>query len=112
VKFHRGLDPTIQNRIALMLEGRPKDEAPSEWYNAARMVATTHAANEAFLAPKFMAPAAAPCKAAEAPPRLSTAPPVVQAPVSGPTPMEVDATKNWFARLLVCRRCGKVGHFA
>jgi hypothetical protein len=55
MKFLRGLDLAIQNRITLMLEGRPKDEAPSEWYHAARMVATTRAANEAFLAPKLVA---------------------------------------------------------
>jgi hypothetical protein len=33
MKFHRGLDPSIQSRIALMLDGRPKDDEPPVWYN-------------------------------------------------------------------------------
>ena len=52
MKFRRGLDPSIQTCIALMLEGHLKEDQPSDWYTAARVVALTHAANEAFQAPR------------------------------------------------------------
>jgi Retrotransposon gag protein len=52
MKFRRGLDPSIQSCIALMLDGRPKDDDPPVWYTAARTVALTHAANEAFQCPR------------------------------------------------------------
>ena len=52
MKFWQGLDPSIQTHIALMLEGHLKEDQPSAWYTAARVVALTHAANEAFQAPR------------------------------------------------------------
>ena len=36
VKFRWGLDPCIQDAIATMTSGRPSNEIPSLWYNAAR----------------------------------------------------------------------------
>ena len=41
MKFCQGLDPTIQSCIALMMDGRPKDDDPRAWYEAARTVALT-----------------------------------------------------------------------
>jgi hypothetical protein len=35
VKFHRGLDPCIQDAIATMTSGHPSDKIPIHWYNAA-----------------------------------------------------------------------------
>jgi Retrotransposon gag protein len=32
MKFCRGLDPSIQSHIALMLDRRPKDDDPPAWY--------------------------------------------------------------------------------
>ena len=55
MKFRRGLDPMIQSHIALMLDGRLKDDDASAWYEAARTVALTHAVNEAFQLPKATA---------------------------------------------------------
>jgi hypothetical protein len=35
VKFHRGLDPCIQDAIATMTFRCPSDKIPMHWYNAA-----------------------------------------------------------------------------
>ena len=35
MKFWEGLDRDIQNRIAEMVQGRPEDDDPDEWYAAA-----------------------------------------------------------------------------
>jgi hypothetical protein len=49
MKFSQGLDPSIQSHIALMLDGRSKDDDLPAWYTA---VALTRAAHEAFHAPR------------------------------------------------------------
>ena len=125
MKFRRGLDPTIQSRIALMMDGRPKDDDAHAWYEAARAVALTRAANEAFQAPRSTSNAspsfAAVRKVGEPQTRFPMPPPVrpmaiamppVPATSSGPGPMDVDTARRRFAQPLTCRRCGKVGHFA
>jgi hypothetical protein len=48
MKFRRGLDPMVQNRITTMIEGHPSDNDLEEWYLAAKVVALTRAANDAF----------------------------------------------------------------
>ena len=48
VKFRKGLDPQIQNTIAMMAYGRPSDSSLENWYEAARTVDQNCAANEAF----------------------------------------------------------------
>jgi Retrotransposon gag protein/Zinc knuckle len=125
MKFRRGLDPSIQSRIALMLDGRPKGDDPPAWYTAARTVALTCAANEAFQGPRVAntnpSPSTGLRKVSE--PQARFAPttsvrpafvPAAPAPVisSGATPMEVDLVERRFAQPLTCRHCGKVGHFA
>ena len=107
MKFRRGLDPSIQSRIALMLDGRPKDDDPPAWYTAARTVALTRAANEAFQGPRVANSNPSPSTglrrvsepqtrfAPPTPTRPSFAP-VAPAPVtsSGAAPMEVDLAKR------------------
>jgi Retrotransposon gag protein/Zinc knuckle len=127
MKFHRGLDPSIQSRITLMLDGRPKDDDPPAWYTAARTVALTCAANEAFQGPRvannYSSPSTGLRRVSE--PKARFAPttsirpafaPAAPAPApvtsSGAAPMEVDLAKRRFAQPLTCRHCGKVGHFA
>jgi Retrotransposon gag protein/Zinc knuckle len=125
MKFRRGLDPSIQSRIALMLDGRPKDDDPPAWYTAVRTVALTRAVNEAFQAPRAannsLSPSTGLRRVGEPQARFASTPsmrlvfaPAAPAPVtsSGAAPMEVDLEKRWFAQPLTCRRCGKVGHFA
>ena len=45
----------IQSHITLMLDGRLKNDDAPTWYEGARTVALTHAANEAFQLPKATA---------------------------------------------------------
>ena len=91
-----------------MLEGHPKDDAPSEWYMAARVVALTCVANEAFQALRTtatMAPSnfAGVHRPSEPLNRFAPSPPVwlelaptapAPGPSSGPAPMDVDAVKK------------------
>jgi Retrotransposon gag protein len=115
MKFHRGLDPSIQSHIALMLDGRPKDNDPPAWYTAARTVTLTRAANEAFQGPRIVNNNSSPLTGlrrvsepqARFAPTTSIRPdftPAAPAPVtsSGATPMEVDLAKRQFAQLLTC----------
>ena len=48
VKFRKGLDPQIQNTIAMMAYGCPSDSSPENWYEAAKNIDQNRAANEAF----------------------------------------------------------------
>jgi len=48
VKFRRGLEPHLQNRIAEMAAGRPQDNDLEAWKHAARRIDHNRLANEAF----------------------------------------------------------------
>ena len=48
VKFRKGLDPQIQNTIAMMAYGCPSDASPEDWYEAAKNIDQNCAANKAF----------------------------------------------------------------
>lgn len=48
MKFCRGLDAKIQDRIAEMGNERPKDDDPETWYRVARRLDQNQAANQAF----------------------------------------------------------------
>lgn len=48
VKFWRGLNPHIQNSVAMMASGRPSDKNLEAWYAMVHTVDQTQAANEAF----------------------------------------------------------------
>jgi hypothetical protein len=37
MKFRRGLDRNIQDRIAELVQGRPEDDDPDRWYSVAHM---------------------------------------------------------------------------
>ena len=108
MKFRRGLNPSLQTRIALMLEGHPKEDQPLDWYTAARVVALTRAANEAFQAPRTTSTTtssnfAGIRRGSEGSNRFLPPPvvhlnimPVIPAPPTapGPIPMDVDAAKR------------------
>ena len=49
VKFRKGLNPSIQNRVALLSDLTPDFDDPKGWYRASRKVAQNKEANEAFL---------------------------------------------------------------
>jgi hypothetical protein len=48
LKFHHGLSNSIQNYIACLTFGRPSDNNPQEWYDAAILYDENHIANSAF----------------------------------------------------------------
>ena len=116
MKFQQGLNPSIQTHIALMLEGHPKEDQPSDWYTAARVVALTCAANKVFQAPRTTLTTTASnfagiCRGSEGSNRFLPPPvvhpnimPVIPAlPMApGPTPMDVDAAKQQFGTPLTC----------
>ena len=48
MKFQKGFDRDIQDHVAEMVQGRPEDNDPDGWYEAARMFDANRAANQAF----------------------------------------------------------------
>jgi hypothetical protein len=49
IKFHKGLDPTVQNKVTLIRDNTPDFEDPEGWYEAIQKVAWNTEANEAFI---------------------------------------------------------------
>ena len=49
IKFQRGLDPALQNQVALLRDGTPDFGNPEGWYEAARRVFQNKEANKAFI---------------------------------------------------------------
>ena len=56
MKFRKGLDRDIQDRIAEMVQGRPNDADPQGWYNAAQLLDANKSANQAFHGSQRTAP--------------------------------------------------------
>ena len=56
IKFWKGLDWDIQDRIAEMVQGRPYDADPQGWYNAAQLLDANKTANQAFHGSQKAAP--------------------------------------------------------
>jgi len=48
LKFQHGLSPIIQNYIACLTYGRPSDDTPKDWYNAAILCNENCIANSVF----------------------------------------------------------------
>jgi len=48
LKFQHGLSPIIQNYITCLTYGRPSDDIPKDWYDAAILCNENHIANSAF----------------------------------------------------------------
>ena len=46
VKFHRGLDPHIQDAVATMTSRHPCNKVPFQWYNAAQTLDQNPATNK------------------------------------------------------------------
>jgi hypothetical protein len=123
LKFRRGLNPAIQDKIAELGRDRPADNDADAWYAAARRYDQNRLANEAFhmasskraTAPTSSAPASRPQPsrfnfAPIAAPIAAPRPAPVAQPLSQGVPMDIDAQR---ARVPPpsCHRCGKPGHF-
>jgi hypothetical protein len=107
MKFRRGLDRAIQDKVAEMGRDRPADDDTEAWYAAARMFDENRAANLAFHTTSTTTNHFAPARGFSIrmpPPEPSTTP-------RTPAPRPSDAVKTRFDSPGVCRRCGKSGHF-
>ena len=111
VKFRRGLDNRIQDAIATMTSGRPSDDTPSLWYDAARTLDQNRAANEAFRS-SYRTPMSVPTQVRNPTPGVLRPPINAYARPSpgNPVPMDVDAARKKAANPPTCFRCGKTGH--
>jgi hypothetical protein len=112
VKFRRGLAKGIQDQIANIPIGRPSDNDPEAWYNAAIRADENRIANNLFHSgPSSTTTTRTPgiFPAFSRPPTFT---PLRPPPPPEPTPMEIDATRKRQSTPDVCRRCGKPGHWA
>jgi len=125
MKFRRGLNPSLQNQIATLGQGRPKDDDPEAWYAAARLHEQSRASNTAFVnsrpAPAPIRPAI-PVRPNPFIPLRAPAAPTFQRAVNNfdtpnpssacPVPMDVDAARKRNTTTLSCYRCNELGHLA
>jgi hypothetical protein len=127
LKFHRGLNPTTQDRIAESGMDRPSDMDFNSWFKAARRLDLNRLANEAFhLASRHPPTQSAPSPTTHfAPPHTlfsflcSHAPPTAATPAAMHTPscalppgvpMDIDHTWTLQPIAQTCYRCGQTGH--
>ena len=116
MKFRRGLDEAIQNKIAEAGFGRPEDDQPEAWYAAARRLDLNRLANEAFRGP-YVRRTTQQTSAIQTSSRgfirlsapTSQLPP--QAPRPSPRPLLTGAPPSVAPRPpMTCFRCGGTGH--
>jgi len=126
VKFRRGLQREIQDQIAHLPIGRPGDDDPDGWYDAAVRCDENRIANSLFHAtprqpqsrPLTMVqiPTGVGSSRTSGPPQVNpfwqkpAAPNVRPSVPQNPTPMDIDAAKRKAATPVVCYRCGGAGH--
>ena len=131
IKFYKGLDPMIQNKVVLSGDHTPDFDNLEGWYEAAWKVAWNQEANEAFVkssrgTTQSSRPLILTLKAVPSlmytfgvPQRISFQPTPTcilgAAPLSskdGPELMDVDQTHGWSNFLIICWHCNKPGHYA
>jgi Retrotransposon gag protein/Zinc knuckle len=126
VKFRRGLQREIQDQIAHLAFGRPGDDYPEAWYDAAIGSDENRIANSMFhggtrqppTCPLTMAPTPFNSGTLKQAPRVmpfwqerpTPAPLPRPMPQQNPAPMEIDAAKRKAGTPITCYRCGGAGH--
>ena len=126
IKFQCGLDPALQNQVALLRDGAPDFDDLEGWYEAAHKVSQNREANEAFVemnqnmmrnsvrsAPPPLKSAATfapmqkmfPSLAPPAPAQHLSPPP----PKNGPTPMDIDHMHGKGNPAVMCFCCWQPG---
>ena len=96
IKFHKGLNPDVQNMVATLGECTPGIDKPERWFEAAQKVSQNWDANEAFL---------------ESNQRKTCIPPCSMFVKDSPAPMEVDQAQPRRGYPIVCHHCNQAGHY-
>jgi hypothetical protein len=113
VKFHRGLDPHIQDFVAIMTSGCPSKEILFQWYNSAWTLDQNRATNEAFQS-SYHVPTSHPNPTQICPPVPNVTCPSINVhfhPSPGNTiPMDLDAARRKATLLISYYCCRKAGH--
>ena len=123
VKFRKGLNREIQDQIAQLAVGRPRDDNVDAWFEAAVRADENRIANNLFHAtPKanpstprtsgYSFPTSQPTGTSSWPNRTPTFSSPKPSPLSNPVPMEIDRTKKKSDLPDTCRRCGGTGHWS
>jgi hypothetical protein len=124
IKFRRGLNRKIQDTIANLPIGRPGDNDPDAWYEAAVQADENRQTNELFHGgtstptptPKSSGNVFTTSNKAGSTshwtPRAPSFSPARPPPTQNPMPMEIDAMKKKSNLPDTCRRCGGTGHWS
>lgn len=121
VKFRKGLNREIQDQIAQLPFGRPDDDDPEEWYQAAVRAEENRTANNLFHGGSRATPVNRPAVSSMGTPtrspgfswvpRSQMAPQPRTNTASTPAPVDNDSAQKKRDFPDVCRRCGKTGHW-
>jgi hypothetical protein len=120
IKFRRGLQRDIQDQIAQLPFGRPSDDDPEAWYQAALQSAANREANAAFhgvtrtIPTRTLVPTRPSAPLLAAPRQFSFTPTFTPPPrnEADPVPMDTDAARKGVTTPIICHRCGGPGHMA
>jgi Retrotransposon gag protein/Zinc knuckle len=115
MKFRRGLNREIQDQIAQLAIGRPKDDAPEEWYHAAVTADENRTTNLMFHGGTRTPAVRLPPGQFPTPRRslpIQGPRPFNSAPLRRTTPVTTGSTIVNKERSDACRRCGQPGHWA
>jgi hypothetical protein len=121
IKFRRGLQRDIQDQIAQLPFGRPADDDPDAWYQAALQSAANREANATFhgmvrtATTKSVLPIRPAAPFSAVPRQFPSPPTFVPAPArveSGLVPTDFDTATKKAITPIICHRCGGPGHMA
>ena len=118
VKFRKGLDPQIQNTIAMMAYGHLSNTSLENWYEAAKNVDQNCAENEAFKlahqAPMTTPTHSVPTSLHPIQQSLFKIPPTshIHPTPGNPVPMDIDIGQKQNPTLPTCYGCHQPGHRA
>jgi Retrotransposon gag protein/Zinc knuckle len=114
LKFCQGLNAKIQDHVACLTQGRPSDEIPRQWYDAAILCDENCIANTAFTSsPRTLCQSDTPSSMGgilRKPITTFPRPHPISVPHSLPLPSVSSAQCPKDTMAIVCFRCGQPGH--